>query len=257
MSVNCAALSSQIVESELFGHEKGSFTGAVSGRPGYFEHSDQGTIFLDEIGDIPLETQVKLLRVLENREIIRVGANDSIAVDVRVISATHRNLEQLAHEGTFREDLYYRLKVVTVHLPPLRERPQDIPPLVAYFFREYSDVYGKHFDTIEPAALAALVSHRWTGNVRELKHVIENLIVVAPGPMITLADLPEQIYRARELPPGTTGVLESLVGMTVQEMERELIKNTLAYVDGNRQEAARLLGIAERTLYRRIKDYQL
>lgn len=255
--VNCAALSPQIIESELFGHEKGAFTGASGTRVGYFEHSDNGTIFLDEVGDIPLETQVKLLRVLENREIIRVGSNTPIPVNVRIVSATHRDLEKLVRDGTFREDLYYRLKVVTIHLPPLRERPQDIPPLVAYFFRHYSDVYGKHFASIQPEALAALVSHEWKGNVRELRHTIENLIVVASGPVITLTDLPTGIQQARQLEAGAEGGLDRLVGMTVQDVERELIKRTLDAVAGNRQEAARILGIAERTLYRRLKEYGL
>ena len=257
VTVNCAALSSQIIESELFGHERGSFTGAIGTRPGYFEHSNKGTIFLDEVGDIPIETQVKLLRVLENREIIRVGSNDPIPIDVRVVAATHRSLEQRVQEGSFREDLYYRLKVVTIHLPPLRERPQDIAPLVAYFFRHYSEAYGKRFESIEPDALAALVRHTWNGNVRELKHAIENMIVVARGPVIAVADLPEQIQQSRKLQSREDTSFTSFVGMTIQDVERGLIKSTLEHVNGNRQEAAKMLGIAERTLYRRLKEYGL
>ncbi len=258
MPVNCAALSPQIIESELFGHEKGAFTGAISSRLGYFEHSNRGTIFLDEVGDIPLETQVKLLRVLENREIVRVGANDPVPVDVRVVAATHRNLEERVAEGKFREDLYYRLKVVPIHLPPLRERRDDIPLLVYHFVAKYADAYDKHFEEVEPAAVAALATHSWKGNVRELRHVIENIIVVAPGPLITVADLPESIRIARpQLEGGTAPSLDGLVGRTIQDVEREHIRNTLASVDGNRQEAAKMLGIAERTLYRRIKEYGL
>jgi two-component system response regulator HydG len=257
LSVNCAALSPQIIESELFGHERGSFTGANVQRIGYFEHCDKGTIFLDEVGDIPLETQVKLLRVLEQKVITRVGSNDPRPVDVRVISATHRDLEKFVQEGKFREDLYYRIKVITIHLPPLRERTQDIPPLISYFFRHYSEAYGKSFAGIEPDALSALVAHPWKGNVRELKHTIENLIVVARGPKITLQDLPRHIRQSRQLASPTNGGVQTLVGMKMRDVERELIKHTLAQVDGNRQRAAKLLGIGERTLYRKIHRYAL
>ncbi len=255
--INCAALSANIIESELFGHEKGSFTGATQSKKGFFEHSDGGTIFLDEVGDIPLETQVKLLRVLENREIIRVGANDPIPVNVRVLSATHRNLEELVEEGAFREDLYYRLKVVTVRIPPLRERPQDIPLLAKVFFTHYSELYNRRFTNIQRDALFALMAHRWKGNVRELKHTIENLVVTAPGPEITYTDLPETIRLSRQEPAQGETTIESLVGLPIKDVEKELIRHTLKNVNGNRYEAAKILGIGERTLYRKLKAYDL
>ena len=255
--INCAALSPQIIESELFGHEKGAFTGAVSRRKGFFEHSNRGTLFLDEVGDIPLTTQVKLLRVLENREIIRVGSNDPVPVDVRVLAATHRDLEELVAEGTFREDLYYRLKVVIVELPPLRERSQDIASLVDFYLHHFAEAYGKNCTDVEGEALAALVAHPWKGNVRELKHAVENLVVTAPGPTISLEDLPESIRQSRhDGGPGSL-TLSGIVGLSLKDVERELIKGTLASVNGNRHEAAKVLGIGERTLYRKLKLYGL
>ncbi|MBI4587138.1 MAG: sigma-54-dependent Fis family transcriptional regulator [Planctomycetes bacterium] len=257
LKINCAAFSPNIIESELFGHEKGAFTGAISQRKGVFEHCHRGTIFLDEVGDIPLETQVKLLRVLENRLITRVGSNDPISIDVRVICATHRHLEELVKEGKFREDLYYRVKVVTLHIPPLRERPQDIPPLVDYFLRMYSQIHGKHFSRIDPEAMAAFVAHPWKGNVRELRHMVESLIIFAPGPVITMADLPESIQQSRKTLPNRQGSVGGLIGLPLKEVERELIRATLSHVQGNRKEAAKLLGIGERTLYRKLKLHSL
>lgn len=255
--INCAALSPQIIESELFGHEKGAFTGALSRRKGLFEHANRGTLFLDEVGDIPLDTQVKLLRVLENREIMRVGSNDPVSVDVRVLAATHRDLEQLVQDGTFREDLFYRLKVVIIDLPPLRERSQDIALLVDYYLHHFAEAYGKNCTDIEGDALAALVAHPWKGNVRELKHAVENLIVTAPGPVITLEDLPESIRRSRMDESGGELSLSGIVGMSLKDVEKELIRKTLTLVNGNRHEAAKILGIGERTLYRKLRTYDL
>jgi two-component system response regulator HydG len=253
--MNCAALSPQLIESELFGHEKGSFTGANYQRKGYFEHAHRGTLFLDEVGDIPAETQIKLLRTLESREVTRIGANDPIAVDVRVISATNRDLEALVRQNLFREDLYYRLKVVTIHLPPLRERPQDIPVLVHHFIGEYATAHGKPVTDITPEALAYLVQYPWKGNIRELKHVMENMVVMSPGSVLGVENLPENIYRAE--PKGTGTTLSTLSGIPIRDVERELIKNTLAQLGGNRQATAKVLKIGERTLYRKLKRYHL
>jgi two-component system response regulator HydG len=252
--LNCAALSPQLVESELFGHEKGAFTGANFQKKGRFEFANHGTLFLDEVGDIPLETQVKLLRVLEDGEVTRVGSNEPIKVDVRLISATHRDLEQLIREGKFREDLYYRLKVVTIHLPPLRERPQDIPLLVDRFIRDFSQIYRKPITGIRQEVLNILMTYHWPGNVRELKHAIENMVVVSREPVLEVENLPPSIYRAER-----KGALDypALVGTPLRDVERELIRSTLAHASGNRSEAAKMLGIGERTLYRKLKKYQL
>jgi len=256
--INCAALAPQVIESELFGHEKGAFTGASMLRKGFFEHSNGGTIFLDEVGDIPLDIQVKLLRVLENREIIRVGSNTPIEVDVRVVSATHRDLEKLIEEGRFREDLFYRLKVVPIEIPPLRKRPMDIPPLVYHFLHYFAEYHHRpHFTNIEREALAALVSHPWKGNIRELKHAIESLVVIAPGPEITREDLPESVRQSQRRTDDSGDAVGGLVGMAIRDVEKELIRHTLTRVSGNRQEAARILGIGERTLYRKLKTYEL
>ena len=252
--LNCAALSPQLVASELFGHERGAFTGANFAKKGRFEYANHGTLFLDEVGDIPLETQVKLLRVLEDGEITRVGSNELIKVDVRLISATNRDLDEHIAAGKFREDLYYRLKVVTVHLPPLEERRQDIPLLVDHFIREFSQVYNKPITGVEREALNLLTSHSWPGNVRELKHAIENMVVVSRGNVLTVENLPESIHRSEQKQAVD---LHSLVGIPLKEVEKILIRDTLSQVNGNRQEAAKILGIGERTLYRKLKTYDL
>ena len=252
--LNCAALSPQLVESELFGHEKGAFTGANFQKKGRFEFASNGTLFLDEIGDIPLQTQVKLLRVLEDGEITRVGSNAPIRVNVRLISATNRDLEDLIKEGKFREDLYYRLKVVTVLLPPLRERLQDIPLLAHRFIQDFAHIYRQPITDIQSDVLNILTSYPWPGNVRELKHAIENMVVVSRGSVLKIENLPQSIYRSEK-----KGTLDfpSLVGKPLCDVERELIEATLTHVSGNRHEAAKILKIGERTLYRKLKKYQL
>jgi two-component system response regulator HydG len=252
--LNCAALSPQLVESELFGHEKGAFTGANFQKKGRFEFSDRGTLFLDEVGDIPLETQVKLLRVLEDGQITRVGSNKPIKVDVRLISATNRDIETLIKDGSFREDLYYRLKVVTVHLPPLRERRQDIPLLLNHFIGEFSQAHKKPVREIEREAVNILSSYAWPGNVRELKHVVENMVVVSQGPVLSVENLPDNIHQGEQR---SSADVHSLLGVPLKEVEEVLIKATLEQVGGNRQEAARILGIGERTMYRKLKEYGL
>ncbi len=253
--LNCAALSPQLVESELFGHEKGAFTGANFQKKGRFEFAHLGTLFLDEVGEMPVETQVKLLRVLEDGEIQRVGSNEPIKVDVRLISATNRDIDKAIAEGRFREDLYYRLKVVTVHLPPLRERRQDIALLVNHFIDQFSTAYRKPITGVEREALNVLTAYSWPGNVRELKHAIENMVAVSREPTLSVDNLPESIHRSER--SRSSSDLQSLVGVPLTDVEKVLIEKTLEQVDGNRHEAAKILGIGERTLYRKLKKYDL
>ncbi len=202
---------------------------------------------------MPLSTQVKLLRVLEQSEIVRVGSNTPVHVDVRIIAATHRRLEDLVKEGAFRQDLYFRLKVVTLHIPPLRERKDDIPLLATHFLRELANAHGKNVTDISPEAHRRLTQYDWPGNVRELRNCIEHMVVVTTDPVLDTEDLPDHIT------PGESPAVEqpSLVGISIAEAERELIRNTLSLVGGNRVEAAKILGIGERTLYRKIKEYGL
>ncbi len=252
--LNCAALSPQLVESELFGHEKGAFTGAHFQKKGRFEFANNGTLFLDEVGEMPLGTQVKLLRVLEEGEVVRVGANQSIKVDVRLVSATNRDLEERIKEGLFREDLYYRLKVVTIHLPPLRERVQDIALLLDHFVGEFARIYKKPITGMTREALNILTSYNWPGNVRELKHALENMVVVSRGPVLGVENLPASIHRTERQ---SSAGIHSLVGMTSEEVDKEHVRLTLEHVGGNRHEAAAMLDIGERTLYRKLKRYEL
>jgi two-component system response regulator HydG len=249
--LNCASLSEGVLESELFGHERGAFTGAVQARKGRFEFADKGTLFLDEVGDMPITTQVKLLRVIEEREILRVGANEPIKVDVRLIAATNQKLEDLVRAGRFREDLYFRLRVVTIELPPLRERQADIPMLVDFFLKEFARTHGKKITAIEPVARMILTDYAWPGNVRELRNCIENMIVVARKPVLDAEDIPASIVRdARLVAPASLAAVRPLA-----EVERDTIRAALRMSDGNRLAAAQSLGISERTLYRKIKEY--
>ncbi len=325
IGVNVGALAETLLESELFGHEKGAFTGAAERRLGRFELADGGTLFLDEIGDIPPSTQVKLLRVLEEREVTRVGGVTSIPVNVRVIAATNRPLRELVEEGSFRSDLYYRLNVLNMYLPPLRERKSDIPVLVRRFIAEFSRRHDKAFHGISAEAMEMLARYSWPGNVRELRNLIESMVVLSPGHEIGVADIPPQIRDGltRMLPvrlppvpgnrngPDTNQVLgaaelefilrnlvelkvqvedlrrrldqspavampEALVaggavepmsarlpnsvevvpGMTMAQIERAVIEATLRETRGNRRRAAELLGIGERTLYRKIREIE-
>ena len=362
IAVNVAALSETLLESELFGHEKGAFTGAIDSRRGLFELADGGTIFLDEIGEMPLATQTKLLRVLEQREFHRVGGEKVIKVDVRVIAATNQDLRQLVAIGEFRRDLYFRLNVLGIELPPLRERRADIPLLVESFVREVSERHDRRFPGISPEAMQILESYQWPGNIRELRNLVESMVVLAPGRVIRPEDIPDEVRRGRgstllpvpvsrevgegtsasslrpelefifrtlvelrvdmdelrrefeayrraagahfdaatvigrvdtdegvrrgiELGPGTavpfakldeeaetaeelaveeprrgaglSGTVVFEPGMTMEDMERRAIQAALAEVHGNRRKAAELLGIGERTLYRKISKYEL
>jgi DNA-binding NtrC family response regulator len=253
VALNCAGLSESILEDELFGHVRGAFTGATGERIGRFEHADRGTLFMDEIGDMPVAMQAKLLRVLENGEVVRVGSNDPIQVNVRLISATNRKLDEMVAEKHFREDLYFRIKGVTIHLPPLRERREDIPLLIHYFMQHAAEKYQKQIDSIDPEAQHVLMSYSWPGNVRQLRNAIDTMVVLSTGPRLTTANLPTDIRPAG----GDVGGMNNLVGISIEQAEKELIRNTLKLVNDNREQAAKILGIGERTLYRKIKEYGL
>lgn len=253
VALNCAGLSESILEDELFGHVKGAFTGAQSDREGRFEHADGGTLFMDEIGDMPAAMQAKLLRVLENGEVVRLGSNEPIEVDVRLISATNRNLEQMVADRTFREDLYYRIKGVTITIPPLRDRREDIPLLIYYFLKQAAEEYGKPIEGLEPEVQQALISYGWPGNVRQLKNVIENMVVLAAGDTVGVDLLPAEIKPRH----ADVGDINSLAGISIEQAEKVLIRNTLKMTGGNREQAAKMLGIGERTLYRKIKEYDI
>ena len=255
VAVNCAALSEGLIESELFGHMKGAFTGAITANEGRIVHADGGTLFLDEVGDMPLLTQAKLLRVLETREVLPVGGNTPRKVDVRLVAATNRDLRAMVKEGTFREDLLFRLQVVVVDLPPLRDRTGDIPLLVDHFIGELARQHGRTIRGIAPEARTALVRYAWPGNVRELRNVIENMVLLAGSDILGLDDVPEHVREiARE--PRRGGGYE-LAGRSMPEVERDLIEANLQLTAGNREKAAKILCIGERTLYRKIKEYGL
>jgi len=252
--LNCAALAEGVLESELFGHEMGAFTGATARRQGRFEAADGGTLFLDEIGDMPFSTQAHLLRALEAGEITRVGANEPLHVDVRVVAATHRDMDAMVREDRFREDLYFRLRVVQLELPPLRERLADLPHMAEHFLAEAAERHGKPARVIAPETLDVLMSYRWPGNVRELKNAVESMVLLSRGETITPDAVPPYV---RPATGDTPDMLKSLSGLSVDEVERALITNTLRDVGGNRERASQLLGISARTLYRKIKLYGL
>jgi two-component system, NtrC family, response regulator HydG len=258
VAMNCTAINESLLEDELFGHEPHAFTGADKLRKGRFEYATGGTLFLDEIGDMPLTLQAKLLRVLENQEVTRIGSNEPIKVNVRLLSATHRDLEAAVAAGTFRQDLYFRLKVVTLKLPPLRERREDIPLLAAHFIKEFSQRHGKKVTGMAEALRRALAAYAWPGNVRQLRNVIESMVVQDQDGQLGIDDL-EEADRAELL--GTAAASRSgpdqLVGRPLSEIERFYIEKTLELTGGNREEAARRLGIGERTLYRVIQDWKL
>jgi two-component system response regulator HydG len=258
VALNCAALSENILESELFGHVKGAFTDASTDRIGKFEYAQGGTLFLDEVGDMPLATQIKLLRVLESREITRVGSNEPIKVNVRILSATNRNLKDRIAAGGFREDLFYRLKTVTVLLPRLVERSQDIPLLIDHFIKHFSRQHGKMIKSMTTAARRRLMGHDWPGNVRELRNDIESMIVVDDDGVLDLDDLPAELTESPAAEgQAPAGGLAGLAGKSLADLEKLFIAETLQLAGGNREEAAAMLGIGERTLYRKIREYGL
>ena len=257
VALNCAALSDTILESELFGHVKGAFTGADRERKGLIEHANGGTLFLDEVGDIPLPTQVRLLRVIESGEIIRMGSNEPIHVNVRLVTATNRELPELIKEGKFRTDLYHRIKVISIKLPPLRERREDIPLLIDHFVRESAARYNKPVPNITSDLRKALMSYSWPGNVRQLRNVVESLLVIDSDGELGIDDLTdEELLASVGVSPQSAGSSQ-LVGQSMESIESHYISETLRLTGGNREEAARLLGIGERTLYRKLKEYGL
>lgn len=252
VAVNCGAIPGEILESELFGHERGAFTGAHQRRIGLIGSADGGTLFLDEISELSADLQVKLLRVLEERRVTRVGGNEPIAVDFRLVAATNRNLEQWVAEGRFRQDLYYRLKVVTLYTPALRERVEDIPLFVQHFLAQYNEELGRNVKGVHPSVLAALKRYPWPGNVRELRNVIESLVLFSKGDEISLEELPSE-YRVPSQPvPTTVGAWQP---RTMAEIEREAILRTLEFTGGHRARAAKMLDIGLRTLQRKLKEY--
>jgi len=253
-TINCAGLNENLLESELFGHVKGAFTGAVSDRKGLFEVTDGGTLFLDEVGDMPMAMQAKLLRVLENGEILPVGSNEIRHVDVRVVAATRRDLRAMVEAVEFRDDLFYRLNGATIRLPALRERREDIPLLIDHFLVEACKVHNKQVESIAPEPVRRLTSHQWPGNVRELRSVIDQMVVLADGPELDIENLPEQIRGSTEIVLASG---PSTAGLTMEQMERLHIANTLKLTGGNREKTAKMLGIGARTLYRKLREYGL
>jgi DNA-binding NtrC family response regulator len=253
VAVNCAAIPENLLESELFGHEKGAFTGAIARKIGRFERASCGTLFLDEIGDMSLVLQSKILRAIQEREVERVGGGEAIPVDVRLIAATNRDLKQMIAEGKFREDLYYRLAVVTVQLPPLGERGDDLLQLTAHFLAEFGKLYGKQITAISDRALALLREHDWVGNVRELRNVIERAVLLCDGDTLRSPDLPEEWLAGTARAEATaSGPLA-----TLQDAESRHIAQVLAHTHGQIGEAAQILGVHRNTLARKIKEYQL
>ena len=252
IKVHCASLSSNLLESELFGHEKGAFTGAVSQKKGRFELADGGTIFLDEIGEIDSATQVKILRVLQEREFERVGGTETIKVDVRIVAATNRDLLEEVKKGNFREDLYYRLNVVHIEVPPLRERKEDIPLLMSSFLEEFNREDKRTIEGFSPAARKAMYAYSWPGNIRQLRNTIESAVVTCRGKVIDTGDLPEQIVAENR-----AGEVSIRLGVTLSEAEKTVIMSTLDFCEGNKTKASEMLGIGRKTLHRKLEEYNV
>jgi DNA-binding NtrC family response regulator len=250
IKINCGAIPESLLESELFGHEKGAFTDARARRIGKFEEANGGTLFLDEIAEMSLVAQVRLLRVLQNGEFTRVGGNEVIKTDVRVIAASNTDLEEAARDGRFRRDLFYRLNVYPIKLPPLRERRDDIPLLATHFLEIYKKRSNKNITGITKKAMTWLRRYDWPGNVRELENAIERAVIIAQGRLITVEDLPDAVRGAE-----TSRTIELEVGATIDEAEKRMILQTLAYTRGDRSRAAQILGIGRKTLYRKLQQY--
>lgn len=255
VKVNCAALNENLLESELFGHEEGAFTGAVARRKGCFEQADGGTLFLDEIGDMSLPTQTKILRVLQEGELNRLGGNETIQVDVRLLAATHKDLQEMIKQGTFRQDLFFRLSVVPVTLPPLRERWSDIPELAALFLERYAVKNRKDLKGFHPEVMRIFMHFSWPGNIRELENTVERAVILCQGEQITVHELSPQVLS------GETHSHEQKKRVvdtpTLRDMEREMIRATLSENNGNKSKSAKILGIARQTLLNKIKEYGL
>ncbi len=255
LALNCGAFTEELLSSELFGHEKGAFTGAAAAKPGLFEAAQGGTLFLDEIGDMPLAMQIKLLRVLQERVVTRVGGTQEIPVDVRIVAATHHDLKELSALGRFRSDLFYRLNVVVLNVPPLREHPDDIPLLAQHFTQIYAERLGKPAPTLSPEFLAELSEYRFPGNIRELENLVERAMTLSNGEVLTPRDLPREI---REAPAGAEGADGGPGGLpTLEDKERQYVAEVLAHTGGNRTKAAEILGIDRVSLWRKLKKYGL
>ncbi|UCH80020.1 MAG: sigma-54-dependent Fis family transcriptional regulator [Nitrospiraceae bacterium] len=252
IKVNCSALAEGVLESELFGHEKGAFTGALYMKKGRFELADGGTLFLDEIGDLPPSIQVKLLRFLQESEFERVGGTKTLKVDVRIISATNKDLEKLVTEEKFRDDLFYRLNVVSVEVPPLRERKEDIPPIINYHLNKFAEIHNKKISGISKDAMKLIKSYSWPGNIRELMNCIESAVVVSVGDTVTANSLPPFLTSSK-----TSKLLSSQPDDKLFEIEKKAILDALEKTNGNKAEASRVLGIGLRTLYRKLKQYNV
>jgi DNA-binding NtrC family response regulator len=258
-AINCAAIPESLLESEIFGHEKGAYTGAEGRRQGCFELADHGTLFLDEVAEMAVSTQVKLLRVLEERSFRRLGGHEEIQVDVRVLAATNRDPEASLKEGKLRQDLYYRLNVFTLELPPLRERVDDIPLLVEHFVEEFAHANGKSVSEVSEDALAALTAFHWPGNVRELRNVIERAVIICPHSVIGVEELPSTVLQPSRPPSarhGGLGEVSISVGTTVEQAEHDLIMKTLEATGQNKTRAAEILGISLKTLHNKLKRYR-
>jgi len=258
VEVNCAAIPEELIESELFGHEKGAFTGATTQRRGKFDQANEGTLFLDEIGDMSLKTQAKILRILQERKFERVGGNRTIEVDVRVIAATNKDLEEEIQDGHFRQDLYYRLNVLPFHVPPLRERREDIPLLAKHFIAFFCSKESREIKTIDPDALEAMTAYNWPGNVRELKNIVERLVIMTPHRAITLADLPSGIQRSTSADLGLKVYMPG-EGVSLkqarEEFEKEFILQKLQENEGNISRTAEAIDMERSNLHRKIKSY--
>jgi len=252
--LNCAGLSASILESELFGHVKGAFTGAERDRQGVFEYANGGTLFLDEIGDMPLEMQAKLLRVLENGEIVRVGSNEPRHANVRLLAATNHELEKLTEQKQFREDLYFRIRGAHIHLPPLRDRREDIPLLVRHFAGQFANKMDKQTVDIEDEAMNVLVQFDWPGNVRQLINTVQNMVLVCAAQAIELQHIPVELRSGSPVEVSAQS-LDNLAGLSLEQLEKLAIRNALGMYKGNREKAAKMLGIGERTLYRKLNEY--
>jgi two-component system response regulator HydG len=249
--IDCSAYPATLLESELFGHEKGAFTGAVRQKSGRFEQAHGGTVFLDEIGEIPLSAQIKLLRVLQTQTFERLGGEKSLSVDVRILAATNRNLLEEVRRGQFREDLYYRLNVIPIHLPPLKQRRNDIPLLARHFLRRFALSHGKTLESLSPETMGLLLDHSWPGNVRELENTIEHAVVLAKGPRIEIAHLPASIRTMAAAPQPTASA------STFVDHERTLLRETMEQCGWNKKRAAHLLGISRSTLYEKLKRHKI
>jgi DNA-binding NtrC family response regulator len=254
-AINCAAIPENLIESELFGYEPGAFTGATHRKIGIFESTDKGTLFLDEIGDLPPLMQTKILRVLQDKEIRRIGGKDSIKVDVRIIAATNKDLEKEVVKGSFREDLYYRLKVVTVNIPPLRDRKEDIKSLVKFFIDKYNNEFGKRIKGISDSSIKALMDYHWPGNIRQLESVIERAVLMSDTDMINLDDIKSELRL-----PTDRGILDIEIpdeGINFEELEKELIKKAMTKANNVAAKAARLLGLSYKTFWYRLEKFNI